>query len=147
MACNYSHGGGSVNNLLTAIYSKTAGSALSDAVGGRMCLDEAPEGTDFPYIVFSIVSAVPEWTFTEEFANVVIQFSIFSTSQSAAEITDIYGHLVDLFDDSTFSITGSTLVWCRRQNLVTRVEDIATPSGTQIVKHWAVDFEIRTSLN
>jgi len=65
-----------MNNLLSAIMTKLSGSALYNDVGGRIFLDEAPEGTEFPYVVFFIVSDVPEKTFTEDFENIIIQFSL-----------------------------------------------------------------------
>jgi hypothetical protein len=136
-----------MNNLLTAIYGKTSGSALSADVGGRIFLDRAPDNTEFPYVVFFIVSGVPDRTFSEHYTNTLIQFSLFSASEGAAEITDMYADLKALFDECALTITSSTLVWMREQNLTTMIEDITTVNGAQQVKHWAVDFEILTSLN
>jgi len=136
-----------MNNLLTAIKTKLTGSALSTAVGGRVYLDRAIPGAAFPYVVYFVVSAVPERTFTEHYTDTLIQFSIFSSSPGAAEITTIYNALVALFDECALAITGSTLVWMREVNLRTSVEDITTPSGVQTVKQWDVDFELKTSLN
>ena len=126
-------------NLLTALKTKTNGSALSSNVNGRIFLDEAKQGAELPYIVISIVSVVPEKTFTESFENILIQFSLFSDSESASEISTMYSNLNALFDECEFSVTGSALIWMKRQNLVTTYED-----G---VRHWSVDYEIKTSLN
>lgn len=136
-----------MNNLLTAIYGKVSGSALANDVSGRVYLDQAPQGVEFPYVVFFIVSGTPDRTFTERYTDTVIQFSIFSDSPAATEITNIYKDLRALYDECTLTITSSSLVWMREQNLVTMVDDITTPDGTQAVKHWAVDFDIRTSLS
>jgi hypothetical protein len=136
-----------LNNLLQAITTKTVGSILSSDVGGRIFLDQAPEGTEFPYIVFFVVSAVQYRTFTEKFTDALVQFSIFSDSPGAAEITTIYNDLKDLFDECSLSISGSTLVWMREENLTTVMDEITTPGGTVGVKHYAVDYEIKTSLN
>lgn len=128
-----------LNNLLTAIMTKTVDSTLSSDVAGRIFLDEAPQEAEKPYVVFFIVSDVPEKTFTEDFENIIIQFSLFSDSEGAAEITTMYNDLKTLFDECTFSITASTLIWMNRVNLTTMFED-----G---VRHWAVDYEIKTSLD
>ena len=136
-----------MNYLLTALMSKFSGSSFSTDVGGRIYLDEAPAGAQFPYCVFFIVSGVPDKTFTEHYTDTAIQFSLFSTSKSAAEITGMYADLKALLDECSLSITGSSLVWCREQNLMTMVDEITTLEGTSTVKHWAVDFEILTSLN
>jgi hypothetical protein len=136
-----------MNNLLTAIMTKCSGSALSDDVGGRIYLDQAEQGAQLPYIVFFIVSDVPSHTFTEDFEDVLIQFSMFSDSDGAVEITTMYGHLKALFDEAIFAVTSSTLVWFRRQNLVTNVEDFTTATAAETVKHWAVDYEVKLSTN
>lgn len=136
-----------MNYLLQAIWTKISGSALSADVGGRVYLDRAGKGAVFPYVVFFIVSGSPEKTFTEHYANTLIQFSLFSTSESAAEITDMYADLKTLFDECSLTITGSSLVWMKEQNLTTMVEDITDTQAGEAVKHWAVDFEVLTSLS
>jgi len=139
-------GGLRLINLFNAIMTKCSGSSLSSDVGGRIFLDEAPEGCEFPYVVFFIVSGTQDKTFTEHFTNTIIQFSLFSSSAKATEITTMYADLKALFDECALTITGSTLVWMRETNLTTMVEDI-TVEGSPGVKHWAVDFEVFTSLN
>jgi len=136
-----------MNNLLTAIMTKTTGSSLSAYVGGRIYLDAAPDGAQFPYVVFFIVSGTPEKTFTEHYTNTLIQFSLFSSSTGATEITTMYGNLKSLFDECALSITGSSLVWMKESNLVTMVDNVVLADGTARVKHWSVDFEILTSLS
>lgn len=136
-----------MNNLLQALMTKISGSALSVDVGGRIYLDEAPNGAEFPYCVFFIVSGTPDRTFTEHYTDILIQFSLFSASEGATEITTMYADLKSLFDECALTISGSTLVWCKESNLTTMVDDITTPAGTSTVKHWAVDFEVKTSLN
>jgi uncharacterized membrane protein (GlpM family) len=132
---------------LTAIYGKLAGSTLSTAIGGRMYLDQAPDKPTFPYVVFFIVSSVPEKTFTEDMSETLIQFSIYSASSSATEISAIYAALKTLYDECSLTITGSSLVWMKETNLVTMTEDMTTATGTTTLKHWAIDFEVKTSLN
>ena len=136
-----------MNNLLTALATKISGSALSTDTGGRIYLDQYPADETpptYPYIVYFIVSGTPEKTFTEDFENILLQFSLFSSSPGAAEITTMFNDLKSLFDECAMTITSSTLVWMKRQNLTTMTDDITTVSGTQMVKHWAVDYEIMT---
>jgi hypothetical protein len=136
-----------MNNLLTAIASKITGSALNTDVGGRIYLDRAPDNCEFPYVVYSIVSAVPEKTFTEHYTNTLIQFSLFSASSGATEIATMYKDLKALFDECSMTITSNTLVWMREQNLTTMSEEITTLDGLQKLDHWAADFEVLTSLS
>ena len=133
-----------MNNLLAAIITKTSDSALSSDVGGRIYLDQAPEGTEYPYIVFFIVVDTPEDVFARDGEDILIQFSLFSTSASVAEIADMYKDLKALFDNCSFSITNNTLIWMRRDSLTTLMDEHTTPSGTIGVKAWHVDYQILT---
>jgi len=136
-----------VNNLLTAIMNKTIGSNFSNDVGGRIFLDDAPQGADFPYVAFYIISGIPDRTFTEHYTDSLIQFSLFSASAGASEITALYADLKALFDEQPLTISGSALVWMKEENLMTMVDDILVKDATVRVKHWAVDFAVLTSLN
>ena len=136
-----------MNNLLTGIYGKLTGSNFSSYVGGRVYLDRAPAGVEYPYCVFSIVSGNPDWTFKESFEDTYIQFSLFSASSSATEITTMYSYLKSLYDDCSMTITSNTLIWFRRQNLATMTEDITVGDATQQVRHWAVDYHVMTQAN
>jgi len=134
-----------MNNILTAIKTKLTGSALSTAVGGRVYLDRALPGAAFPYVVYFVVSAVPEDDFKRDGESTLIQFSLFSASTSPVEVSGLFDQLKTLFDDCTLTITGNTLVWCIRRGLQTMTEEITVgSSGAQSVKHWAVDYEIIT---
>ena len=156
-----------MNNLLSAIMTKLSymyasyladGSHIADGsihagsdrditelyndVGGRIFLDTAPEGTEFPYVAFFIVSGVPEYPSNKIMEDIIMQFSLFSASQGAAEITTMHKDLKTILDDCTLSITDSTLIYFIRGNLSTMVEEITTQSGVATVKHWAQDYSI-----
>jgi len=138
-----------MNNLLQAIYGEFTDSALSSDVSGRIFLDQAPDGAEFPDVVFLIVSGIPDDVFAKKGRSILIQFSLFSASAGATEITDMYNDLHDLLDDKSLTIppTGTvtdTLIWMHETNLVTMTEDITVADATQTVKHWAVDFEVVT---
>jgi hypothetical protein len=133
-----------LKNILTAIYSKFSGSAFSTDVGGRIYLDEAPNGAEFPYCVFFVVSGIPDNVFGKKGKETLIQFSLFSKSQSVTEIATMYADLRALFDECTLSITGNTFIDMHEENLVTMVDEVTTPDGTSTVKHWAVDYQITT---
>ncbi len=117
--------------------------AFYNDIPEKLFFDEAPNGTELPYCVMRIVSAVPDRTFTEEYRDVLIQFSLFSASGSVEEIADTYAHLKALFDEQPLTITGETLVWMREVNLVTNIGDFEITG----VRHWAVDYNVLTSIN
>ena len=136
-----------MKNLTTAIYGRLSGSALAARINSRMFKGQAPEGTDYPYIVYMVVTDTPNHTFTEDFENVLVQFSLFSITSGTTEVENMYTDLKTLYDEKSFSITGSTLIWMRRSNANFIVEDHTTPTGTQKVWAWHVDFEVLTSLD
>lgn len=135
-------------NLTTAIYSKFSGSDLSTAIGGRLFKGQAPDGADYPFCVFFVVTDTPDRTFTEDFQDVVVQFSLFSITSGTTEVENLYNYLNALYDDKTpFGVTGSTLIWMRRSQANFLVEDHTTPTGTQRVWAYHVDYEVLTSLD
>lgn len=132
--------------LSTAIFSKLSGSALSAHIGTRLYKGRAPEGAEYPYIVYMIVTNAPDRTFVENYEDTLIQFSIFSSASGSTEIEDIYIDLKTLFDEVAMTITGDTLIWMRRVNATQYIEDHTTPKG--LVKVWAyhVDFMVTTKV-
>jgi hypothetical protein len=136
-----------MNYLLTALASKFSGSAFSTDVSGRHYLDAYPPDEmppTYPYCVYFIVSGIPDDVFAKKGRSLLIQFSLFSASAGATEITTMYNDLHSLFDDCSFTITSNTLFWMHEQNLVTMVDDATVNDATQRVKHWAADYEIVT---
>lgn len=131
-----------MKNLTTAIYGKLTGSTLSSAVGGRVFRGVAPGGTEFPYVVYSLISDVPEYTFSETLEDVTIQFDIFSKASSSSEVEDLFGYLKSLYDFCSMTITGGSLLYMRRNVAILYTEDFTTPSGTETVWHYSVDYEI-----
>jgi len=131
-----------MNNLISAIYTKitTGPSSLYNDVGGRVYLDQAPDDAQFPYVVFLIVVDTPDNVFGKLGEEVAIQFSLFSSSSSVTEISTMYTDLKTLFDDVKLTVTSSTMFIMQRERLVTMMEEMVTESGTQRVKHWAVDY-------
>lgn len=129
-------------NLLTAIKSKFIGSSLSTDVDGRIFYKESPQNSQFPYVVYFIVSDVPDNVFAKDGESVLMQFSLFSSSGGATEIATMYKDLKALLDDCSLTITSNNLVWFKRVNLTTMVDEITTVDGLQKVDHWAVDYEV-----
>lgn len=133
--------------LTTAIFGKcAAGTTLHTAIGGRLYKGRAPQNATHPYIVYQVVSDVPDNTFAEHLEDVLLQFSIYSTSSSTSEIEDIFAALKALYDDCTLTVTGGTLLWMRRQNAILNNEEYTTPTGTEYGWAYAVDYSIKLRL-
>lgn len=128
--------------LIDAINTKLLNSTVYNDVGGRVYYDTA-DSNDTPYIVYSIVSGVPDNVFQKTGEFVLLQFDLFSAlSAGKLEITTMYADLTTLLDDCTLIITGKNCVLFQRQNTVTMVEDLsALQDGSSICLHWAVDYE------
>ena len=129
--------------LIDAITTKLLDSTVYNDVGGR-CYYDTADSNDTPYIVYSIVSGVPDNVFQKTGESVLMQFDLFSAlSAGKTQITTMYADLTTLLDDCTLTITGKNCVQFQRQNLVTFVEDLsALQDGSNLQIHWAVDYEI-----
>jgi hypothetical protein len=129
--------------LITAIENKLLDSTIYNDVGGR-CYYDTADSNDTPYLVYSIVSGIPDNVFQKTGESVLMQFDLFSAlSAGKTQITTMYTDLTSLFDDCSLTITGKNCVQFQRQNLVTIVEDLsALQDGSSICLHWAVDYEI-----
>lgn len=133
-----------MKDLLTAIMTKTAGSALSASVGGRIFEGLAPEGTEYPYVVVLIITDAQADTFKSKLEDLIIQFSLYSISQGLTEITTMFADLKALFDDAVLTITGNYHILIARENLATMNDEFTTPAGTASGRHWAVDYRLIT---
>ena len=134
--------------LTTALYTYTVADAVASgfmtSIGSRFYDTEAPQGATFPYCVYLIVTDTPEWTWSEDFEDVLIQFSIFSATRSSLEADDIYTKLDDLYHKCSLGSIdgGKQFIWMWR-NILTRMKDeITTKRGTVGVWHLAVDFNV-----
>ena len=114
-----------MNALFTAIFTRyndaTAESiALRAALTNKLHFYEPPQGTEFPYGIFFLVSNVPNDAFVEEFENATIQFSLFSSRETADdpadEICDLYEKLDDVYNKCALEgLVGYTLVSMLRE--------------------------------
>ena len=137
-----------MKNLTTAIFAKCAiGTSLYTAIGGRIYKGRAPARAAYPYVVYLIVSNSPEKTFSENFENTIIQFSLFSSASGSTEVEDMYTYLNALYDECALTVTGSTWVWMKWANSILMLEEHATTLGGTIeVWHYAVDYDVKTQL-
>ena len=123
-----------MKTLFQAIYARHQATDLSDALTNLYCT-EAPPRAVFPYGVFSLVSNVPDWTFTEDFEDSLVQFSLFSNVISdQTEVCDAFELLKAAFDKFDLVVANYKIVSLTREmaNLI-KQED---------VWHYAVTYRI-----
>ncbi len=128
--------------LSTAIYSKVAGSPFYTAIGGRFYKNRVPQDMAWPYAIYFIITNSPENTFTDHIENVIVQFSLFSSTSSSSEIEDLYTLLKNIFDDTTFTITGNKLIVLERQSASLESIPADTEEGTGEYWQYDIDFNI-----
>ena len=128
--------------LRPAIETKFSGSAIEADVGGRVFFNSAPD-SEYPRVVFSRVSGVPDNVFAKTGESVLVQFDLFSMkSAGVAEIETMETDLKALFDDCTLTLTGKVLAKFARQNTVSMEEEVpALPDGSTTVVHVAIEYE------
>lgn len=131
-----------MKNLSPAIFGKLAGSTLDGLIGGRFYEGEAPQKAAFPYVVYSVVSDVPEYPGGKTIESVMVQFSIFSNTSGCVEADNILDALRALYDDCSLTITSNTLIYFIRENMTPMREAAETPEGSG-VWHYAQDYEIQ----
>ena len=78
----------------------------------------APQDAVFPYGVFSLISDVPEWTFSENLENILLQFNIFSDTSDPVEICALYELLKTAFDFFDLPIANYETVSMIRENAI-----------------------------
>jgi len=131
-----------MKNLSTAIFTAFGTSTLASYIGGRLYKGQAPDGVEFPYAVYGLVSDVPDNVFAKQGEEALIQFDLFSILSSSTQVETMYEYLKTAYDDCSMTITSTTLIWFRRDNAMLMVEDYTTPAGTQKVWHYAVDYSV-----
>ncbi len=129
--------------LKNAIDAKILDSTVYWTVGGRVYYNSAPTD-EYPRIVYSRVSGVPDNAFAKTGESVLIQFDLFSmVSAGGIEILTMESQLKSLLDDCVLTISGQLCVGFQRKNIVgDMVEDLsALQDGSSLVTHTAIDYE------
>lgn len=111
--------------LFQAIYTKFSNdNDLSGAVTD-LYLDRAIQTAVYPYIVYHKISGVPDWTFSEDMENTLLQFNIYSDNSSSATANDIFEKLKSCYDWCTLTVTNWDSIYMKRElDELTRGNDI-----------------------
>lgn len=92
------------------------------------------------YITYQLITSQHEQTFTSYIENSLIQFDIFSSSQTTC--LDLMSKLEDVFDDTALTITDYDQIEVTRNNsnFVSREEDTG-------LYHYYVEYDINVEQN
>ena len=99
-----------MKNLITAIKASFDASPVPAEVAG-LFYAPAPEKTAFPFMTFQLVTDTPTWkSFGDTPESALVQFSIWSTSESPTEACTIAVDVREWLDSITLTITGASLI-------------------------------------
>jgi len=109
---------------------------LYNLVSGKLYKERAPQDATLPYVVYHIISVVPDWTFNTDFEKIRIQFDLFSKTNDSTQVENMYTYLQELYDWRSLVVAGYDHVWMRRElaRLVRDPEDD--------VWQYTVDYEV-----
>ena len=95
---------------------------------------------DDDYITFQLITSQHQQTFTSYIENSLIQFDIFSTSQTTC--LELMSKLEEVFDDTDLSINDYEQIECTRNNsnFVEREDDTG-------LYHYYVEYDINVEQN
>ena len=81
---------------------------LKTTLSGGLFLDHAPQGSTYPYGIYSMISSVTDEGFDFVIDEATIQFDFYSNNRSGTSCCNIYNDAKKLYDWCTLSTTGST---------------------------------------
>ena len=98
------------------------GSAIYSRIGTAGTVgvysDLAPQGSAPPYCIYQQQAAPDEYTFTSHMVSADYVVKIVSNRTWAGEAQQIYGHIHTLMQDAPLSVSGFSLMRCRRQSTI-----------------------------
>ena len=122
--------------LFQGIWNKFNGNAALKAAVTNMYFSEAIQTAIMPYIVYFEISNVPDWTYTEDMENFLIQFSIYDSNSSSVNILSIFEKLKTCYDWVTLVVEGYNFIYLKREfNILTRENSI-----------WKMDVQFRMEI-
>jgi len=98
-----------MNSLFQAIWNKFSANTTTGFykdISGKMYLDSAPQGTQFPYCTYFSVDGQTEYDFSDENVDFLLQFDIFTQSNSSIQAGQLLESLKTMFDDCSLTVTG-----------------------------------------
>ncbi len=89
--------------------------AIYNDLGGQLFNTFAPQGTNYPFAVFQLVSDVPDWTFSDDEENIIVQFNIFDNSESSLNICNYFSDLDAIYHQAILTLTDYECIYCFRE--------------------------------
>ncbi len=111
-------------NLDKAIYAVLNVSSVTNEASGGVFNVMAPQGTDHPYVIFQAVSKVDDyWSYANRGGESTYMIKAIDRSPWPKSASDIDTQIDTVMQDASLSITGHSLIYCRRESDIYLVED------------------------
>ena len=112
-------------NLDTAVFDTLNVAAVVNEATGGVYNSMAPQGTEPPFVVFQAMSKSDEyWAFSSgRGGSAIYMVKAISRSPWPKEAGDIDTQIDSVLQDASLSVTGYSLLTCRREEDVYLVED------------------------
>ena len=112
-------------NLDTAVYSVLNVAAVTNEATGGVFNGVAPQGTEPPFIVFSALSKTDDYfAYTERGGQAIYMVKAIDRSPWPKSAGDIDTQVDSVMQNASLSITGHTLIECRRESDIYLTEDL-----------------------
>ena len=111
-------------NLSLALYTKfneQTGGVYNDfhvKLVGKLFKEVAPQDATYPRATYHILTNTHEWSFKEDYSNVLVQFNIYTKDSSSSRAEDIAKACIDLYRWCQLTITDHDFVYMRDENSV-----------------------------
>ena len=114
-------------NLDSAMHTTLNVASIVDVATGGVHNTTAPEHATLPYVIFQAFSKVDDYySATKRGADALYMVKAISKSRWPKEANDIDTLIDTVLQDASLSISGFTLLWCRRQEDIYLVEHEAS---------------------
>ena len=113
-------------NLDTAIFNVLNVESVTNEATGGVFNGVAPQGTEPPFVVFSAMSKTDDYfAYSERGGQAVYMVKAIDRSPWPKSAGDIDTQIDSVMQDASLSITGHSLISCRREEDIYLVEDLA----------------------
>ena len=112
-------------NLDPAVYSVLNVAAVTNEATGGVFNGVAPQGTEPPFVVFSALSKTDDYfAYTERGGQAIYMVKAIDRSPWPKSAGDIDTQVDSVMQNASLSITGHTLIECRRESDIYLTEDL-----------------------
>ena len=113
-------------NLDTAIFNVLNVASVTNEATGGVFNGVAPQGTEPPFVVFSAMSKTDDYfAYSERGGQAGYMVKAIDRSPWPKSAGDIDTQIDSVMQDASLSITGHSLISCRREEDIYLVEDLA----------------------